>query len=101
MVWLLTARTICLSQIGSAATFLNLLRAGREPPLPPDSLQLWLSSQELWLSSQTLRQLTSTATAIPITCFTIQLRGRRGYGISTTTFVSVPRTGRLFLPAIV
>src|SRR5213076_2151892 len=47
MLWLLTAETICLSQMGSPAVFLSLLRAGCEPPLPPDSLQLWLSSQRL------------------------------------------------------
>src|SRR4029077_2709157 len=57
MVWLLTARTICLSgnRIGNnrpwLAAFLRLLRAGYEPPLPPESLQLWLSSQKLGGSS--------------------------------------------------
>ncbi len=39
LVWLLTARIISLSQMGSAAVFLSLLRAECEPPLPPDSLQ--------------------------------------------------------------
>ena len=45
VVWLLTARTICLS--GSLAAFLRLVRAGYEPPLPPDQLELWLSSETL------------------------------------------------------
>ena len=35
------------------AAFLRLLRAGCEPPLPPDQLELWLSSETLRLASQT------------------------------------------------
>src|SRR5436190_131277 len=55
-VWLLTARTICLSD--SLAAFLRLVRAGYEPPLPPDQL-------ELWLSSETLRQQLQLSETFP------------------------------------
>src|SRR6266446_362243 len=60
VVWLLTARTICLSRMRSAATFLSLLRAECEAPLPPDWVELWPSSQTR------LCPLTLTTTGGPI-----------------------------------
>ena len=78
-VWLLTARTICLS--GSLAAFLRLVRAGYEPPLPPDQLELWLSSETLRQTlRQTLRRLTLTTTVTQITCSSTQRPARHGSG---------------------
>src|SRR5438045_9357687 len=95
VVWLLTARTICLS--GSLAAFLRLVRAGYEPPLPPDQLELWLSSETL---RQTLRRMILTATVIQITFYSTPIRGRRRYGILTTTVSSSTRLGPPIAPAI-